>query len=301
MRSNPLRTRRQSNEAFQWNGLFLKEIKSMKKMLVFGFMAIAGVVFAITTAHACHPWINANKYSLTVSDLIRFHIAYGHNYPFGHSFYDNDKVEKRYILNPDGNEEQTGPRVLGKENYSQVQFESKQDLKEGTYLVVMESKGNFGAYTEKGYQCKSKKELQGEKIKGDVRYSRNFCKSLVNVGGKSTGKGYAKVIGHGLEIVPLKDPFELRTNDMLPLKVLHNGKTLDESVMVYATYMGFSNEPDVFAYTAWASSHKEGVAQIRLLQPGIWMVFVHHKLAYPDSQLADQYGFQATLTFEVKP
>lgn len=273
----------------------------MKKMLVFTFLAIADLFFTFTGAHACHPWINAHKYSLTVSDPVRFHIAYGHNYPFGHSFYDNDKVEKLYLLNPDGNEETTGPRVLGKKKYSQVQFESKQDLKEGTYLVVMEGKGNFGAYTEKGYQRKSKKELQGEKIKGDVRYSKNFCKALVNVGGKRAGQGYAKIIGHGLEIVPLKDPFELRTNDILPLKVLHNGKTLDESVMVYATYMGFSNEPDVFAYTAWASSRKAGVAQIRLLQPGTWMVFVNHKLPHPDSQLADQYSYQATLTFEVKP
>lgn len=273
----------------------------MKKKLVLGFLAMAGFFLATTTAQACHPWINANKYKLTVSDPIRFHIAYGHNYPFGHSFYDHDKVEKLYILNPDGNEEETGPRVLGKEKYSQVQYESKQDLKEGTYLVVMEGKGNFGAYTEKGYQRRSKKELEGEKIKGNVRYSQNFCKALVNVGGKSAGQGYAKVIGHGLEIVPLKDPSELRTNDILPLKVLHNAKPLDESVMVYATYMGFSNESDVFAYTAWASSRKGGVAQIRLLKPGTWMVFVNHKLPYPDSHLADQYSYQATLTFEVKP
>jgi len=182
-----------------------------------------------------------------------------------------------------------------------VQFESKEDLKEGTYLLVMESKGNFGAYTEKGYKRKSKKELKGEKIKGDVKYSQNFCKALVNVGGKSGGESYSKVLGHGLEIVPLKDPGELRTNDILPLKVLHNGKTIDESVMVYATYIGFSNEPDAFAYTAWASKYNEGTAKIRLLKPGTWMVFVNHKFPYPDSKLADKCSCQATLTFEVKP
>jgi uncharacterized GH25 family protein len=82
--------------------------------------------------------------------------------------------------------------------------------------------------------------------------------------------------------------------------VLHNGKPLDESVMVYATYMGFSNKTDVFAYTAWASS-KKGIAEIRLLQPGTWMVFTNHKLPYPDAESADQYSYQATLTFEVKP
>ncbi len=271
------------------------------KKLTWG-MAAVGVVFLLSTAaHACHPWINANKYTPKASESIRFHIAYGHNYPMGHSFFANDKMARLYTLGPDGGEGKTGPRVLGKGEYSQVQFESKEDLAGGTYLVVMESKGNFGGFTDKGYQFKSKKELKGETIKGSIRYSQNFCKAVVNVDGTARGKGFSTVLGHGLEIVPLKDPGALRTNDILPLQVLHNGKPLDESVMVYATYMGFSNETDVFAYTAWASAYHNGVAKIRLLQPGIWMIFVNHKLPYPDLQMADQYSYQATLTFEVKP
>lgn len=271
----------------------------MKKVLAFVLLVWA---FLLTpAAHACHPWINVNRYDPDVSKPIRCHIAYGHNYPLGHSFYDNDRIGKLYILGPDGAEEKAGPRDLGEGKYSQVQFESKNDLREGTYLVVMETKGNFGAFTDKGYKFKSRKDLQGERIKGEVRYSQNFCKAVVNVAGKSGGQGFSTVIGHGLEIVPLKDPGELRTNDILPVQVLHDGKPLDESVMVYATYMGFSNETDVFAYTTWASSYKKGVARIRILQPGIWMVFVNHKLPYPDPQLADQYSYQATLTFEIKP
>ena len=273
-------------------------IGKLGKVLV---LQAALLFFLAGFALACHPWINANKYAPKTSGPIRFHFAYGHRYPFGHSFYNNDAVEKMYILNPDGIEEKPGPRNLGKDRFSQVQFESKSDLTEGTYLVVMESKGNFGAFTEKGYQRKSRKELEGEKIKGIVRYSKNFCKAVVNVGGKGGGQSYSKVLGHGLEIVPLKDPGDLRTNDILPVKVLHNGKPLDEAVLVYATYMGFSSEPDAFAYTAWASSYSDGVARIRLMQPGTWMVFVFHKLPYPDAELADKYSFQSTLTFEVKP
>jgi uncharacterized GH25 family protein len=273
----------------------------LKKLYIVGVGMILGVVFFTSSAYACHPWINANKYTPKVSEPIRFHIAYGHNYPMGHSFYDDQNVEKLYVLEHDGKAAEVGPRVLGKKRYSQVQFESKQDLEDGTYLIVMESKGKFGAFTDKGYKFKSKQGLRGETIKGNVRYSQNFCKAIVNVGGKTGGNGFSKVLGHGLEIVPLKDPGELRTNDVLPLKVLHNGEPLDKSVMVYATYMGFSNKTDVFAYTAWASSYNKGVAEIRLLQPGIWMIFVNHKLPYPDLQVADQYSYQATLTFEVKP
>ncbi|MCK5508545.1 MAG: DUF4198 domain-containing protein [Desulfobacterales bacterium] len=273
----------------------------LKKSRMIGLLVILGLVFSSGAAYACHPWINANKYKLRTSDTIRFHFAYGHNYPFGHSFYDNERIEDLYLLNPAGEKQEVGPRVLGKGKSSQVQFESKGNLEEGTHLLVMETKGNFGAYTTKGYKRKSKAELKGKEIKGKVSFSQNFCKTLVNVGGKSGGDSYSKVLGHGLEIVPLKDPCQLRTNDILPLKVLHNGKPFEKSVMVYATYMGFSNEADVFAYTAWASSYKEGIAEIRLLQPGTWMIFVKHKLSYPDSKLADVYSYQATLTFEVKP
>lgn len=48
-------------------------------------------------------------------------------------------------------------------------------------------------------------------------------------------------------------------------------------------------------------SIKGGIAEVRILKPGIWMIFVSHKLPYPNIELADEYSYQATLTFEVKP
>jgi uncharacterized GH25 family protein len=271
------------------------------KLAVSIVIAVAGILISSVGARACHPWLNVNNYFTEPSSPVRFHIAYGHNYPFGHSFYDNGAIDKLYFINPKGQEEKAELRVLGKDKQSQVQFESTGDLMEGSYLIVMESKGNFGAFTKKGYQRKPKKELKNETVKGDVIYSQNYCKAVVNVNGKAGGDSYSRVLGHGLEIVPLRDPGELHTNDILPLKVLHGGKSLDESVIVYATYMGFSNKTDVFAYTAWASAGKKGVAEIRLFQPGTWMIFVNHKLPHPNPELADKYSYQATLTFEVKP
>ena len=164
----------------------------------------------------------------------------------------------------------------------------------------METKGHFGAKTAEGYQWKSKKELKDKKVIDKVRYTQMWAKAIVTVG-EGKGKSFSQILGHGLEIVPLKDPNELRTNDFLPIKILHNGKPLKEPVKVHATYMGFSNEPDVFAYTCWASPSKEGVANIRILQPGIWKIYVDYKAPYQDPELADEYSYYSTLTFEVKP
>ena len=272
----------------------------LKKLTLTGLIVILGVLFSSTAVYACHPWIIANKYSQSEEGTIRFHIATGHRYPFGHSFYSNDNTKKMYILTSEGKRCELVPRDLGKGEISQVQYESKKKMIPGTHILVMEGKGSFGAKTSDGYKRKSKADLKGEKIKGKVSFSRNFCKAVVNIEGKSNGKSYSSILGHPLEIVPLKDPAGLRAGDFLPVKILHNGKILEDSVMVYATYMGFSTAPDVFAYNSRASYKKGGIAEIKILKPGIWMIFVSHKFPYPDADLADEYSYQYTLTFEVK-
>lgn len=132
----------------------------MRKASIAGLFTVVWIFLSAAAAHACHPWLNVNNYFTAPSTPIRFHVAYGHNYPFGHSFYDNGAIDKLYIINPKGQEEKAELRVLGKNKQSQTQFESTGDLMEGSYLVVMESKGNFGAFTKKGYQRKSKKDLK---------------------------------------------------------------------------------------------------------------------------------------------
>jgi uncharacterized GH25 family protein len=145
----------------------------LKKSKMIGLLVILGLVFSTGAAYACHPWINANKYKLRTSDTLRFHIAYGHNYPFGHSFYDNERIEEMYLLNPRGEKQEVGPRVLGKDKSSQVQFESKENLEEGTYLLVMETKGNFGAKTTKGYKRKSKAKWRRKLLQNTWTWSRD--------------------------------------------------------------------------------------------------------------------------------
>ena len=274
----------------------------LKKLMVIGLVVMAGATFLIDSVYACHPWINVNDYRLEPNKTVRFHLAFGHNYPFGHSFFDNERIGEKYILGPEGERQEVRQRALRNGELSQVQFESEKRLKEGTHLVVLETKGRYGARTTKGWRLGSRKELEGKgyEIAGEVRHSQMWAKAIVNVGEKS-GEGFSRILGHGLEIVPLKDPNGLRTNDFLPIQVLHNGEPLEESVRVYATYMGFSTDADVFAYSSWASARREGKASIRILEPGIWMIFVRHRLPYPDPETADQYSYFSTLTFEVKP
>lgn len=258
-------------------------------------LSIVGLVVALSlavfssAAFACWPWFNLTDYTMEPGGKATFYMALGHRFPLGHSFISYDKtawasIDKLYMLSQDGAKRKVQQRVLEDGTRAQVQFETIDKLKPGTHLLVLETKKIFrkpGTYGAK------KSSL-----------NRMWAKAIVNVG-ESRGHAFSKPLGHGLEIVPLKDPTDLRANDYLPVKILLNGEPLKRT-WILATYMGFSPDPDVFAHTA--KSSKDGTGEIRILQPGIWRIRVDHKGPAPDPKKigAETLDYRATLTFEVR-
>ena len=136
-------------------------------------------------------------------------------------------------------------------------------------------------------------------IKGKVilsLYYEQYAKCLINVGKKDL-INFDKPVGHKLEIVPLKNPINLKLGDFLPVRVLFNGKP-KRFIHVYATYSGFSTGED-FAYAT--STDGEGIAKIRLTHWGPWLIKTDIKLPAPDNlkDKCNQLHYTATLTFEV--
>ncbi len=125
-------------------------------------------------------------------------------------------------------------------------------------------------------------------------YSTMYFKSIVNVG---ESKGIVnKKIGQSLEIIPLKNPITLKSGDYLPIKVIFKNKPFKG--VVYSTYMGFSTDKNVFAYTT--STDWSGKAYIKIIHPGVWMIKVANEEPYKDKDVCDVESYVATLTFEVK-
>lgn len=258
-------------------------------------LSIVGLVIALSltifgsAAYACWPWFNLTDYTMEPGSRATCYMALGHRFPLGHSFISYDKtawasIDKLYMLSPDGAERKVQQRKLEDGTRAQVQFETVDKLKSGTHLLVLQTKKDF---REAGKYGAEKSSL-----------NRMWAKAIVNIG-ESGGSAFKKMLGHGLEIVPLKDPANLRVNDYLPVKILLNGEPL-KSTWILATYMGFSPDPDVFAHTA--KSSKDGTGEIRILQPGIWRIRVDHKGPAPDPKKigADVIDYRATLTFEVR-
>jgi uncharacterized GH25 family protein len=242
----------------------------------------------ISTGYAHDMWINMQNYTLEKSKPGVLTLGYGHIFAIpGKELLPRDQVEKAFFLDPDGKEI---PAVAGTDN----SFQSKTVLKKpGSYVAVVQKQGGFSSKTTDGYKRgKNKKDL---KDVIECSYSEKYAKALFTAGTPG-GKSFSQVLGHPIEIVPLKDPSTLKKGDELPVKVLIHGKPARTTV--FGTYAGFSNEKNTFAYTT--STDKDGIAKIRFVSNGIWLLIAKQEAAYPDATVCDKQSYAASLTFEVK-
>ncbi len=175
---------------------------------------------------------------------------------------------------------------------SELEFEPENNLsKPGSYIVAAKRKTGFYTKTTQGGKRQSKKGLSNVI---SCSLSHMSMKAILSVG-EEQGAVDSKV-GHPLEIIPMANPAELSAGDYLPIQLLLHGKPYKGKI--FATYMGFSTEKDVFAYTS--KTDRQGRGKIRILQPGIWLIKAEHIEPYPNQDECDVEKFIATLTLEVK-
>ncbi len=126
----------------------------------------------------------------------------------------------------------------------------------------------------------------------NVRYEK-FAKLLLPVDDAS--KGYDRILGQRLELVPLSDPFAVKPGDELAFRVLLDGKPAAFDA-VYATYDGFCDIPGAWAFTAPPVAH--GEARVKIGAPGLWVV----RVAVPvdaAGEGCEREDLRAVLTFPV--
>ncbi|MBC8433035.1 MAG: DUF4198 domain-containing protein [Desulfobacterales bacterium] len=262
----------------------------MKRLRIPVLLAVVvGFCLGTTCQPACahNLWLEVRDYTPQVGENISLRLAYDHYFPT-REFMDKENLEEIYVLDPEGNK-------ITIKAHSDVEFKGDKPLKEeGTYVIVAEKKGGFFTKTTEGYQRGRTKK--GLKNVIQCTYSAKHSKAIVNVG-KAGGKTFSKILGHDLEIVPLADPGALAQGDYLPIKVMFKGQPLSSN-HVFATHMGFSTEKNTFAYAT--KTDKKGVANIKMLQSGVWLITTSHTEHYPDPAECDQYKFSSTLTFEIR-
>ncbi len=245
------------------------------------FLNLSWLLSVPALAH--FPWINLADYTPASGQAVRMSIGWGHNYPLG-GFLPQKDLKDIFLMTPDGM--RTPVTAI-----SALEFETQVSLAPGAYVVAAQRKPGFYTKTTEGGKRQNKVGLNNVI---HCSHSQMSMKAIVNVG---DGKGKVdEVVGQPMEIIPLKNPVGLRTGEYLPVRVLLHGKPFKGRI--FATYMGFSTEKDVFAYTT--KTGRNGRAQIRILQPGVWMLKAEHQDPYPDQNTCDVESYVASLTFAVQ-
>jgi uncharacterized GH25 family protein len=127
-------------------------------------------------------------------------------------------------------------------------------------------------------------------LPGREVYSRNV-KSLLTVGSPAGAKGYDRVLGLDLELIPGKDPTRLANTEKLPLRLLYRGAPLAGAKVVALR----KDRPKPAAETR---TDKKGYAELPIDGPGIWLIKAVHMIPAPKGANADWESFWASLTFQ---
>jgi len=250
----------------------------MKRILLFVWLLTFSFTGSYARAHAL--WLNIDDDQLKVGQAVPIEIGWGHKFP-------KDEVIKEGFLKEIYARDSTGTKMPLKQ-ISQTAFEFVPQS-EGSFTILAKVHPGFLSKTTEGYKLQSKRGL--ENVVSCFRYDIR-AKAVVNTGGKA--KVPDEAVGDTLEIVPLKDPKDLKKGEALPVKILYDGKPL-ASVEVKATYAGFSDQPHTFAWNT--KTDEMGLAQIKILEKGDWLVNVVHEVPYPEQDECDQYRYNYSFSF----
>jgi uncharacterized GH25 family protein len=270
-------------------------VKKMKINKYFVLSLLLGIALLFSAKAFAHTlWLNASDYSPEIypkyGARTNIYFGWGHRYPVA-DFLSQDSLNDFTLIQPKGKKEKLTPNPGGFLATS-VSFKEP-----GTYFVCAKLKpGFYTMYEEKGkvhHKVGPKTGLKGIILS---LYYEEYAKALINVGEKSDGS-FKRKVGHSLEIVPLKNPLELKVGDFLPIQVLFKGKPA-RYCKVSATYSGFSSKCD-FAFATVTNG--KGEAKIRIIHYGPWLVKVSHKLPAGDDlkDKCNELSYSATLTFEI--
>ena len=251
-----------------------------KKIIILWSLVI--LLFAsIVNAHDL--WLNVSNYFPKPGETVIIELGWGHRFPTDEVIKEG-WLESIYVISPKG-------KKISLKKLDPTHFSFTPQIP-GIYLVAAQIKSGFLTKTTEGYKLQTKKGLKN--IITCFRYDKR-AKAIIQVGKKN--QGISQKVGHPLELIPLKAPAQLEEGDSLPLKAIFHGKPLFKTFL-FATYAGFSEKKNTFAYATMTDEKGEG--SIKILKKGRWMVKIRYKFPYPNKEECDEYLYGATLTFEVR-
>ncbi|MCG2722774.1 MAG: DUF4198 domain-containing protein [Thermodesulfovibrionales bacterium] len=234
----------------------------MKKCI----LAMVVVLLFTQSAYAHHFWVE--------KETDKFKISWGHYPETGP--YEPEKVKMVKAYDKQGKE----VKLERKDEKDTVYLYAKETV----LMVTLSSEGSFLVTTPEGKKRLTKREAQKTGLQIiDAVYSYQFAKSIFGYSNAAT-----KPAGMKFEIVPLKNPYALKPEELLPIKVFFEGRPVEGAVIT------INNKKET------VKSNKDGIAGIKISEKGMQSVSAKKRIPAKDNPDADYLSFTTVLTFDLK-
>ncbi|MEW5949365.1 MAG: DUF4198 domain-containing protein [Thermodesulfobacteriota bacterium] len=234
----------------------------MKRLIL---VSVVILLFA-QSALAHHLWIE--------KEGNRFRVAWGHPPQIGP--YDPAKVKEIKVFDIKGK----GIPFKKTDEKDKVYLSSKGNIS----IITLSFEGGYLVSTPDGKKKLTKREAEKAGLQViDSFYSSQFAKSLFAKSDAST-----KPVGMKFEIIPLINPFTLRTEELLPIKVLFEGKPLEGVIIETGTHKETTK------------TDKDGIAKVRITEQKMQVILAKHRIPAGDNPDADYLSYTTVLTMDKK-
>lgn len=160
-------------------------------------------------------------------------------------------------------------------------------------LLAAQYDNGFWVQTTHGHRNTSKLQVPDG---AESLSSMKYAKALLQIR-SATSNLYTKIVGHRLELVPLDDPFTMKSGESLSVKVYFEGKPLSGVFVELGDGITPMEEENIPRF----KTDEQGIAAIPLAKVGPQLLVVDYLVpgVYPELAAHDLHN--ATLSFVLPP
>jgi len=260
-------------------------------------VAIGLLMTVLVIAQAHEFWLQPKKYRYTVGEEMVVDLMVGENFLGEYWDLNRHKVEKAEIHFPGGATDLTNTVQIRKGKNLAYKF-----TKEGTHLLTLRSNAafielegeKFNAYLkEDGLDNILDERTNTATLDKPAReFYQRYAKLLVQSGNK-TDATFSKRANFPVEIMPLANPYTLKTGDYLECRVLYEGKPAAHQLVKVWSYIGNST----FLQNIYTEN--DGTLKFPISSKGPWMVSTV-KMKKSEKEGADYQSMWASLVFGIE-
>jgi len=259
-------------------------------------LALLGLLLTGSTLWAHDFWIEPSSFRPQPGARVAVQLRVGEHLQGDPVPRDPRRIERFAVVGPAGEKEVVGIAGSNPTGWiAPAESGLHWIVYDSNYASLEQTAEKFDRYLDEEGLERVRHLGRSPRTEGTVREIYSRCaKSLLAVGGNA-GTGWDRVLGLELELVPERNPYDLKAGETLPVRLLYRGQPLAGALL-----KAVAANAEVSA-----RSDSQGRAELRLDRPGLWLIKTVHMVpapaapAAPPDTGADWESLWASVTFEL--